>query len=122
MLFRVDQAKNLQRRPDLAFVSHARWPIHRRLPDIEAWDMVPDLVVEVVSPSDRAGQVQAKTHEYFKAGVTRVWVVYPRQHEVYVYASPTQIQVLQLGEELDGGDLIPGFRLPRAALFDDDAE
>ena len=38
------------------------------------------------------------------------------------YASPTQIQVLQLGQELDGGDLVPGFRLPLAALFEDDAE
>ena len=44
------------------------------------------------------------------------------QQEVYVYASPTQIQVLQLGQDLDGGDLIPGFRLPLAVLFEDEAE
>jgi Uma2 family endonuclease len=49
-------------------------------------------------------------------------VVYPRQQEVYVYASPTQIQVLQLHQDLDGSDLIPGFRLPLAALFQDDPE
>ena len=65
---------------------------------------------------------QEKIHEYFQAGVARVWVVYPRQQEVYVYVSPTQIQVLQLGQELDGGELVPGFRLPLAALFEDDAE
>ena len=41
---------------------------------------------------------------------------------MYVYASPTQIQVLQLGQDLDGGDLVPGFWLPLAALFEDDAE
>ena len=89
---------------------------------VAVWDMVPDLAIEVVSPSNSADQVQEKIHEYFKAGVTRVWVVYPGQQEVYVYASPTQIQVLQLGQELDGGDLVPGFRLPLAALFEDDAE
>jgi hypothetical protein len=41
---------------------------------------------------------------------------------VYVYASPTQIQVLQLGQDLDGGELVPGFRLPLTALFEDEPE
>jgi Uma2 family endonuclease len=121
-VFRIDQAKDLQRRPDISFVSHARWPFHRRVPNVAVWDMVPDLAIEIVSPSNTADQVQAKIHDYFAAGVTRVWVVYPRQQEVYVYASPTQIQVLQLGQDLDGGELIPGFRLPLAALFEDDPE
>jgi Uma2 family endonuclease len=122
MIFIIDRAKELQRRPDVAFVSHARWPVQRRAPKVAVWDLVPDLVVEVVSPSNTADQVQKKIHEYFEAGVARVWVVYPRQQEVYVYASPTQIQVLQLGQELDGGDLVPGFRLPLTALFEDDPE
>jgi Uma2 family endonuclease len=121
-IFRIDPTKDLQRRPDVAFVSHASWPVHRRVPDVAVWDMVPDLAIEVVSPSNTANHVHEKIHEYFKAGVSRVWVVYPRQKEVYVYASPTEIQVLQLGVELDGGDLVPGFRLPLAALFEDDAE
>ncbi len=108
-IFRIDPARNLQRRPDVAFVSHARWP-------------VPDLAIEVVSPTNTADHVLEKIHDYFRAGVARVWVVYPRQKEVYVYASPTRIQVLQLGDDLDGGDLIPGFQLPLAALFEDDPE
>jgi Uma2 family endonuclease len=122
MIFRIDQGKNLQRRPDVAFVSHTRWPVRRRVPSVAVWDMVPDLAVEVVSPSNTADQVQEKVHEYFTAGVSAVWVVYPRQQEVFVYASPTRIQVLQLGDELDGGSLVPGFRLPLSALFEDDAE
>ena len=98
------------------------WPFKRRAPTRSVWDMVPDLAIEVVSPSNSAVHVQEKIHEYFAAGVSRVWVIYPEQKEIYVYASPTQIQVLQLGDELDGGDLIPGFRLPLAALFEDDPE
>ncbi len=121
-IFRIDPARNLQRRPDVAFVSHARWPVHRRVPDVAVWDMVPDLAIEVVSPTNTADHVLEKIHDYFRAGVARVWVVYPRQKEVYVYASPTRIQVLQLGDDLDGGDLIPGFQLPLAALFEDDPE
>ena len=122
MIFRIDQVKDLQRRPDVSFVSHARWPYHCRVPKVAVWDIVPDMAIEIVSPSNTADHVQEKIHEYFAAGVRRVWVVYPRQQEVYVYASPTEIEVLQLGQELDGGDLIPGFRLPLAALFEDDPE
>jgi Uma2 family endonuclease len=122
MLYRIDQAKDLQRRPDVSFVSHARWPIRRRVPDVPVWDLVPDLAIEVVSPSNSANDVQKRIHEYFNAGVIRVWVVYPEEREVYVYSSPKQIQVLQIGDDLDGGELLPGFRLPLAALFEDEAE
>jgi Uma2 family endonuclease len=122
VIFHIDQTKKLQRRPDVAFVSHARWPVNRRAPKVAVWDMVPDLAVEVVGPSNSASQVQEKMHEYLRAGVTAVWIIYPEQKEVYIYASPAKIQVLQVGEELDGGDLIPGFRLPVATLFEDEAD
>ena len=122
MLFRIDIGQDLQRRPDVAFVSHARWPYNRRVPDVPVWDMVPDLAIEVISPSNSASAVHRKVHDYFKAGVTRVWVVYPEQAEVYIYSTPQQIQVLGVGQELDGGDLLPGFRLPVAVLFEDGPE
>jgi Uma2 family endonuclease len=122
MIFRIDLAKNLQRRPDVAFVSHSKWPANRRAPKVSVWDLIPDLAIEVVSPSNSAAGVQRKIHEYFDAGVSKVWVVYPEQKNIYVYTSPTKIQVLQLGDELDGGDLLPGFKLPLSALFEDDPE
>src|SRR5271157_2372054 len=117
MLFRIDIGQDLQRRPDVAFVSHARWPYNRRVPDVPVWDMVPDLAIEVISPSNSASAVHRKVHHYFKARVSRVWVVYPEQAEVYIYSSPNQIEVVGVGQELDGGDLLPGFRLPVAVLF-----
>jgi Uma2 family endonuclease len=122
MVFRIDQSRNLQRRPDVAYVSDARWPFRRRVPDVPVWDMVPDLAIEIVSPNNSADEVQVKRLEYFRAGVSRVWVVYPRQREVHVYTSPTQVQILTADQEHDGGDLLPGFRLPLSALFDDDPE
>ena len=103
-------------------MSHARWSYNRRVPDVPVWDMVPDLAIEVISPRNSAFAVQRKVHDYFKAGVTCVWVVYPEQAEVYIYSTPKQVQVLGVGQELDGGDLLPGFRLPVAALFEDDPE
>ena len=121
-LFRINVAQDMQLRPDVAFVSHARWPFNRRLPDVPAWDMVPDLAVEVISASDMMSAVQRKVHDYFRAGVARVWVVYHEQAEVYIYSTPCQIDMVSLGQELDGGDLLPGFRLPVAVFFQDDPE
>jgi Uma2 family endonuclease len=122
MLFRIDQEKDVQRRPDVAFVACARWPFNRRVPNVPVWDMAPDLAIEVISEGTSAYEVQGKIHDYFEAGVARVWVVYPDQAEVYVYSSPTQIQVLQKGQMLDGGSVLPGFQMPVAALFDDEPE
>jgi len=122
MLFRINPENDLRRRPDVAFVSHARWPFNRRVPNVPVWDMVPDLAIEVVSPSNSASTILRKVHDYFKAGVARVWVVYPEQTEVYIYSTPQQVQVVGIGQELDGGDLLPGFRLPVAVLFEDEPE
>jgi len=122
LIFRIDRVKDLQRRPDAAFISDAQWPTRRRAPDVPVWDIVPELAIEVISPNNSAKEVQRKIHEYFKAGARRVWVVCPDESEVYDYSSPKRIQVLQLGDELDGGDLLPGFRLPLAAIFEDGPE
>jgi Uma2 family endonuclease len=52
MLFVLDAEHNLHRRPDVAFVSTARWPLDRALPETGDWDVVPDLAVEVISSND----------------------------------------------------------------------
>jgi Uma2 family endonuclease len=122
LVYRIDPARNLQRRPDVSFVSDAKWPFRKRVPDVPVWDMVPDLAIEVVSPNNSADEVQDKRLEYFQAGVTQVWVIYPRQREVYVYTSPTTVKILTAEQELDGGDLLPGFRLPLSSLFEDEPE
>jgi Uma2 family endonuclease len=122
MVYRIDPAKNLQRRPDVSFVSDARWPFRRRVPDVPVWDMVPDLTVEIISPNNTADEVQDKRLEYFHAGVSQVWVIYPRQREAHIYTSPTTVKILTAEQELDGGDLLPGFRLPLSVLFEDEPE
>jgi Uma2 family endonuclease len=82
-----------------------------------AWDVVPDLAVEVISPHDLAEEILQKVVEYFQAGVRLVWIVYPQQRLVYVHESLTQVRCLTQTEELDGGAVLPGFRLPLANLF-----
>lgn len=105
------------RKPDVAFVSFARWPQARPVPRVNAWPVVPELAVEVISPSDKAFDVVAKLDEYFGAGVQQVWHVYSHVERVYVYDSPTQVRILTRADELVGDPVIPGFRLPLAELF-----
>jgi Uma2 family endonuclease len=105
-------------RPDLAFVEKSRWPFTAATTDDPpALDVVPNLAVEVVSPTNLAPDVIDKIQDYFAAGVQLVWVLYPRQRQVYVYESPTQIRILTAQDELDGGAVLPGFKLGVGTLF-----
>lgn len=122
-LFHMPAPIDRDRRPDLAFVSYDRWAKNRPIPrKSNAWDIVPNLAVEVVSPTDAAEDLDENISEYFHAGVQLVWVVYPQQSKIYVYQSPTQISVLGKNEMLEGGTVLPGFRLPLAELFSEPAE
>jgi Uma2 family endonuclease len=117
MLFVLDAEHNLRRRPDVAFVSTARWPLDRALPITGDWDVVPDLAVEVISPNDVFKDVLAKVREYFHYGVQAVWVIAPEEQQVYVYDAPTHVRILTGQDELTGGEVVPGFRMPLGHLF-----
>jgi Uma2 family endonuclease len=79
--------------------------------------VVPDLAVEVVSPGDSAREVAEKVAFYLAHGVPLVWVVRPRPRTVTVHPAGGEPRVLGEGDVLDGGDVLPGFRLRVADLF-----
>jgi Uma2 family endonuclease len=117
-LFHLALPIDRNRRPDLAFVSYARWPKDRPLNKGEnAWDVTPDLAVEVVSPTDYAEELMTKIDEYFRAGVRLVWVIFPAHGLVHVYESWTTVRILTRADTLDGGAVVPGFQLPLRELF-----
>ncbi len=62
-LLMLNREANLCRRPDLAFISFDRWPLDREVGDEPAWDVVPDLAIEVVSPTNLAEEVARKALE-----------------------------------------------------------
>jgi Uma2 family endonuclease len=120
MLFEL--GVGLQRRPDVAYVSYQRWPRRRRIPRTNAWTVVPELAVEVVSLTNTFEEVVGKVSEYFTAGVQRVWIITPAEQRVYVYEPPAQIKVLTVQGELRDEFLLPGFSLSLAELCDSQAE
>jgi len=79
--------------------------------------LAPDLAVEVVSPYDRPGEVAAKAAMWLDAGVRLLWVVDPRARTVAVHVPNQAARVLGMGDDLDGGDVLPDFRVPVAELF-----
>ncbi|MEW4570605.1 Uma2 family endonuclease [Tautonia sp. JC769] len=119
LLFRLDAERRLDRRPDLAFVSFDRWPRTRPVPRSAAWEVVPDLAIEVISPSNRTADDLRAVEDYFRAGSRQVWLVVPGVNRVYVFTSPASVTIRSLGEAIDGGDLLPGFSLTLLDLFGD---
>jgi len=79
--------------------------------------VVPDLVVEVVSPNDLADFVNDKRLEWLEAGAALVWVIYPPAREVHAFWADGSNRVYRLHDELDAEPVIPGFRVPVADLF-----
>jgi Uma2 family endonuclease len=79
---------------------------------------VPDLVVEVTSPNDVAWEVEAKIDEWLGAGVKLVWEVYPESQTVRAHRSDGPIAVFRATDTLTAPDLLPGFAVPGAALFE----
>ena len=106
------------RRPDIAFISFERWPQDRVLPyKDEPADVVPDVMVEVASPNDKAEELQSKVYEYLEAGARLVWIAFPALRVIYSYESPDHVRQYKTDDELDGGTVLPGFRVPMAKLF-----
>jgi Uma2 family endonuclease len=99
--------------PDVAFISKARKPAWT----FEAYTSVPpELVVEVLSPSNTPDAMRIKITNYLSVG-TVVWVVDPDKQRVEVHSPGEFVQVFELNDTLDGGKVLPGFQLPVKDIF-----
>ena len=113
--FKLHRNPDTLRAPDIAFISRARLE-REGMPEKFA-DFPPDLAVEVLSPDDTASEIARKVDEYLAAKVPLVWVVDPGIQKITVYRSLRDIHVVSAGEELDGGEVLPGFRLKVEEIF-----
>ena len=102
------------RSPDVWFLSHERL---KEVAREGFYEGAPGLAVEVVSPGEEAEGVLAKVLDYLEAGAKAVWLVYPELKAVEVYGRGGAGRLLRAHEALEGGEALPGFRLPLEALF-----
>lgn len=103
------------RAPDVVFVRS------ERIPRGEAFQhfayLAPDIAVEVRSPSNTMRELLAKADEYLAAGTSLVWIFDPQSKTVVVKTKDGTTITLGIEDELDGGDVLPGFRLPIRLIY-----
>ena len=110
----------IQRNPDrirgadLAFWSRGRLPDG---PSTGFSGVAPDLIVEILSPTDRWAGMRQKIDDYFSIGVGELWIIGPEDEAVFVYRSATRRTALHRGDTLVGSGSLDGFTLPVAELF-----
>jgi Uma2 family endonuclease len=107
-------APKLTRYPDVSFVRRGRLPAV--LPE-GAFDIAPDLAVEVISPNDLAEGIEERLMDFLRAGVPLVWVIYPTSRCARVLRAGGAARQLTGEDELQGEDVLPGFVCRLGALF-----
>ena len=113
--FTLQRNPDTVRAPDVAFIRVDRLP-----PGTHSGFayFAPDLAVEVLSPSDRPGEVLAKVADWLTAGTALVWTIDPERRRARVYRADGSDTVLSRDDLLEGEDVLPGFRVSIAALVD----
>lgn len=102
------------RAPDVAFIRAER---AADLPATGYGRTAPDLAVEILSPGDRRGEVQAKVEDWLTAGVSLLWVIDPKRVTAKVYRADGSIALVSPTGSLDGEDVVPGFRCALTEVF-----
>jgi Uma2 family endonuclease len=112
----MELSSGLVRIPDVSFISWDQIP-GRKVPKEPIPKLAPTLAVEVVSKGNTLAEIKRKLREYFKAGVLLVWIVDPKKRTIAVHTSPKNPTILNESQTLDGGEVLPGFKLPLRDLF-----
>lgn len=116
ILYKNPDGKDTVLAPDVGFISYERLPEGMTSGYIPA---APDLAIEVVSPNDTAAEVHDKVQTYLKYGTRLVWVAYPKSKSAAIHA-PNGSYTIDIDGTLDGGDVLPGFKLPLRTIFSEE--
>jgi Uma2 family endonuclease len=113
--FLLSRDPDTVRAPDISFIARESLPTQD--PPEAFWPGPPDLAVEVLSPSEKTGEVVAKIRCWLDAGTREVWVVDPPLCSVTVYRSMTDLEVRTASDQLESADVVPGFRCAVQEIF-----
>jgi Uma2 family endonuclease len=103
------------RSPDITFVRNEKLP--KEEDQHKFAEFVPDLAVEVLSPSDRPGFVSEKIREFLANGVPIVWLVDPAQKTVTEYRSKSAVKLYSGNDIISAEPILPGFSCPVSRFF-----
>ena len=94
------------RAADFSFMSYARVPANEK--PVVYLDIAPELVLEVMSPNDKAVEIEKKVQEWLDFGVLIVLVAYPDTKRLHVFRAGGELAVLTIDDTFDAGDVLPG--------------
>ncbi len=103
----LEHGPDTVREPDVAFISAERMPLDVR--ERRYAQVVPDLVVEIVSPNDRPIPVFDKAQMWLRHGVRLVWITDPEARTITALSQSGPARTLTVADTLDGGEVLPGF-------------
>jgi Uma2 family endonuclease len=104
------------RAPDVSFLPWSRW--QRAIQSDENYlEVYPDLLIEILSPSNTQEEMDRKLRDFFGAGARLAWVIDPRTQTARVHTTADTFVTLPPEGVLDGGAVLPGFQLALADLF-----
>ena len=113
VLRRNAEGKDTLRGLDIAYISAERLPGKLSPSPLH---VAPDLAVEIISPSNKAEDIEKKIEQLLDAGTTMIWIVYPDLQRIAVHTNEGTFK-LKEHEILTGGDILPGFELRVADIF-----
>jgi Uma2 family endonuclease len=114
-VYRCFPTGKLARKPDASFVRKGRLKDDR----VPVGDMTiaPDLVIESVSPNDTVYELDEKVEQFLAVGVRLIWVINPQARIAIVHRADGTMVKVREGQELDGEDVVPGFRCSLTAIL-----
>ena len=113
---RLERGPDTVREPDVGYISAEKLPLGIRITGYS--EVAPDLVVEIVSPSDTVREMYDRACMWLRHGVRLVWVAYPDTRTVDVFRQDAATVTLSEDDVLDGGPVLPGFTLPVREVFE----
>ncbi len=103
-----------RRSPDVSVILGNR---REELRDAKVIPIIPEIVAEVLSPSETPRMIERKINQYFEARVKEVWMIHPKSLRAEIWASPDRVDRALSGTDSITSPLLPGFALPLAELF-----
>ena len=114
--YRLESDPDTVRAPNVVYISAETLPLDVKVRGF--YEVIPDLVVEVVSPGDGPSYVADRVAMWLSHGVRLVWVVYPVARTVAAHTAAGPTLIYTEDDELDGGDVLPEFTCPVREILD----
>ena len=112
----LEQNPDTVREPDVYYISAEKLPLDIQVPGY--YEVVPDLVAEVFSPTDKPPEFNAKIQMWLNFGVRQVLAIYPQTRAITTHHPNRPPVTLTYNDTLDCNDVIPGFQCPVREIFD----